>query len=53
MIKILIIILIIIGLFIYLIVHVSAGSVDDEMQKKLDEEQAQIIANMSKKDRDS
>ncbi len=47
--KIAIIILILIGLFLYVIVHVSARSVDDDMQKKLDEEQAKIVSELGKK----
>ena len=48
MIKAIIVILVILGLFLYVIVHVSARSVDDDMQKKLDEEQAKIILEMDK-----
>ena len=48
MLKIIIIILILLGLFLYVIVHVSARSVDDEMQKRLDEEQAKIVSEMEK-----
>lgn len=46
MIKAIIVILILLGLFLYVIVHVSARSVDDEMQKRLDEEQAKIISEI-------
>ena len=48
MIKAIIVILVLLGLFLYVIVHVSARSVDDDMQKKLDEEQAKIILEMDK-----
>ena len=48
--KIIIGILVLTGLFLYVIVHGSAKKVDDDMQKKLDEEQARIVAQMSKKD---
>ena len=50
MIKIIIVILILSGLFLYTIVHVSARSVDEEMQKKQDEEQARIVSEMGRKD---
>ena len=46
MIKAVIVILILLGLFLYVIVHVSAQSVDDDMQKRLDEEQARIVSEM-------
>ena len=48
MVKIIIFILILLGLFFYVIVHVSARSVDDDMQKRLDEEQARIVSEMEK-----
>lgn len=51
MIKIIIIILLIIGLFLYIIVHGSSRTVDDEMQKRLDEEQARIVSELSGKDK--
>ncbi len=44
--KIVIVILILSGLFLYAIVHVSARSVDDEMQRRLDEEQAKIVSEL-------
>ena len=47
MIKIIIIVLLIIGLFLYVIVHGSSRTVDDEMQKRLDEEQARIVSELS------
>ena len=46
MLKIIIVLLIFLGLFLYVIVHVSARSIDDDMQKRLDEEQAKIISEM-------
>ena len=49
MIKAIIIILILLGLFLYVIVHVSARSVDDDMQNRLDEEQARIVSEMGNK----
>ena len=52
MIKIIIIILILTGLFLYVIVHGSARSVDDDMQKRLDEEQARIVSEMGRKNND-
>ena len=48
MLKIIIVILVLLGLFLYVIVHVSARSVDDDMQKRLDEEQAKIVSEMEK-----
>lgn len=48
--KIIIGFLVLTGLFLYVIVHGSSKKVDDEMQKRLDEEQARIVAEMSKKD---
>ena len=50
--KILIIILLIIGLFLYIIVHGSSRSVDDNMQKRLDEEQAKIVSELSNHSKD-
>ena len=50
MIKIIIIVLLIIGLFLYVIVHGSSRTIDDEMQKRLDEEQARIVSELSKHD---
>ncbi len=46
--KIIIVILILIGLSLYIIVHGSARKVDDEMQRRLDEEQARIVSEMTK-----
>ena len=45
--KIIIAILVAIGLFLYVIVHGSSKKVDDEMQKRLDEEQARIVGELS------
>ncbi len=45
--KIIVVILILTGLFLYAIVHVSARSVDDNMQDRLDEEQAKIVSALS------
>lgn len=47
--KIVIIILLIVGLFLYIIVHGSSRSVDDDMQKRLDEEQTKIVSELSGK----
>ncbi len=47
--KIIIVILILIGLLLYIIVHGSARKVDDEMQRRLDEEQARIVSDMTKR----
>lgn len=47
--KIIIGILMLTGLFLYVIVHGSSRKVDDEMQKRLDEEQARIIGEMGNK----
>ena len=47
--KIIIAILVMIGAFLYVIVHGSSRKVDDEMQKRLDEEQAGIVSELSKK----
>ncbi len=49
--KILIILLLLLALFVYAIVRVSARSTDDDIQKKLDEEQARIVQEMEKKGR--
>ena len=49
MIKIIIGFLVVIGLFLYVIVHGSSRKVDDEMQQRLDEEQARIVGEMGKK----
>lgn len=43
-----IIITIIISLFLYVIAHISATSIDDDMQELLDDEQTQIVADMLK-----
>ena len=48
-IKIIVAILVLVGVFLYAIVHGSARKVDDDMQERLDEEQARIVAEMSKK----
>ena len=48
-IKIIVAILVLVGIFLYAIVHGSARKVDDDMQERLDEEQAKIVAEMSKK----
>ena len=45
--KIIIGILVLTGLFLYVIVHGSSKKVDDEMQKRLDEEQARIVSELS------
>ena len=42
-------ILVAVGLFLYVIVHGSSRKVDDDMQKRLDEEQARIVGELSKK----
>ena len=47
-IKVIIVIFILIGLSLYVVVHGSARSVDDEMQRRLDEEQAQIVSELSR-----
>ena len=47
--KILIVILILLGLFLYFIVHISARNLDDDMQRRLDEEQIKIVSEMGKK----
>ena len=47
--KIIIGILVAVGLFLYVIVHGSSRKVDDDMQKRLDEEQARIVGELSKK----
>ncbi len=47
--KIIIGILVLAGLFLYIIVHGSSRKVDEEMQRRLDEEQARIVAEMGKK----
>ena len=44
-------ILVAVGMFLYVIVHGSSRKVDDEMQKRLDEEQARIVGELSKKDK--
>ena len=49
MLKIIILIFVAVGLFLYVIVHGSSGSVDDDMQKRLDEEQAKIVSQLSGK----
>ena len=46
-IKIVIVLLVLTALFVYLIVRASGRGVDEEMQKRLDEEQARIVAEMS------
>ena len=48
-IKVLVIIFILMGLSLYIVVHGSVRSVNDDMQKQLDEEQARIVSEMSKK----
>ena len=45
--KIIAAILVLMGLFLYVIVHGSSRKVDDEMQRRLDEEQAKIVAELS------
>ena len=45
--KIIIGILVLTGLFLYIVVHGSSRKMDDEMQKRLDEEQARIVAELS------
>lgn len=45
-IKISIIIILLIYLFLYIIVHGSARSVDDDMQRRLDDEQARIVSEL-------
>ena len=47
--KILIVILILLGLFLYFIVHISARNLDDDMQRRLDEEQIKIVSEMERK----
>ena len=47
--KILIVILILLGLFLYFIVHISARNLDDDMQRRLDEEQIKIVSEIEKK----
>ena len=48
-IKIIIGIIVLMGLFLYIIVHGSARKIDEEMQEMLDEEQSMIVAELSKK----
>ncbi len=47
--KIVIVLLILTALFVYLIVRASGRGVDEEMQKRLDDEQARIVAEMSER----
>lgn len=45
-IKIIIGIIVLMGLFLYIIVHGSARKIDEEMQRRLDEEQARIVGEL-------
>ncbi len=48
MLWIIIAVAILISLFLYIIAHISAQSVDEDMQDLLDEEQTRIVAEMLK-----
>lgn len=39
---------VIISVFLYIIAHISATSIDEDMQEMLDEEQTQIVSQMLK-----
>ena len=51
--KIIIVILILTGFSLYVIVHGSARKVDDEMQRRLDDEQARIVSEITKQNNES
>ena len=48
-----IIAVIVISLFLYIIAHTSAKSLDEDMQRMLDEEQTQIVSELLKEKPDN